>query len=386
MKRILFLGGLAALEVPIGVARREGYEVITCDPYPENPAHRYSDKFCRADITDCESILRIAREEKVDGILSFAVDPGVEAAAYAANRLGLPSAGPDESVAILQNKSRFRKFLRENGFVAPRGVDIAPGKDLSKIGELQFPVIVKPVDSAGSKGVSKVEREEDLEKAIASARVMGRCGNVIVEEMVTTDLPQSDSDFFLYQGKMVFASFSSVTFDILAPNPFVPAGFVWPSAWSREQCESVRQEVERLCKLLHFDTTLLNVEARIDREGRPVIMECSARGGGNRICEMLQLATGQDLISAAVKAAVGDPIGDIRMPEYILRVEQRVLHANTSGIFDGDIASCVSPGSPLETARQQYETKLLIKPGDEIHPFTGASATIGWQTILTEIK
>src|SRR5690554_6246858 len=103
VKKLLLLGGLRYLIPVIKTAKKMGYYVITCDYLPENIAHKYSDEYHNVDIMDKEAVLNLARLLKIDGIMSFAVDPGVLTAAYVSEKLNLPSSGPFESVQILQN-------------------------------------------------------------------------------------------------------------------------------------------------------------------------------------------------------------------------------------------------------------------------------------------
>ena len=125
-KRIMLLGGLRYLLPVIDVAHKLGHYVITCDYLPHNIAHKYSDEYCNVSIIDREAVLAVAREKQIDGIMSFAVDPGVTTAAYVAEQMNLPQAGPYESICILQNKDRFRKFLAEHGFNVPQASAIRP--------------------------------------------------------------------------------------------------------------------------------------------------------------------------------------------------------------------------------------------------------------------
>ena len=110
MKRILLLGGSRYALPVIEAAHALGHYVITCDYLPDNIAHKYSDEYCNVSIIDKDAVLEAAKKLNIDGVMSFACDPGVVTAAYVAEKLGLPHSGSYESVSILQNKGRFRKF------------------------------------------------------------------------------------------------------------------------------------------------------------------------------------------------------------------------------------------------------------------------------------
>ena len=147
MKRLLLLGGSRYILPIIKAAHELGAYVITCDYLPDNIAHKYSDEYCNVSVTDKEAVLNAAKELKVDGIMSFACDPGVVTAAYVAEKLGLPSSGSYESVSILQNKGKFRDFLTKNDFNVPHA-RMYTSYDQAKddIDYFDWPVIVKPTD------------------------------------------------------------------------------------------------------------------------------------------------------------------------------------------------------------------------------------------------
>ncbi|WP_368134111.1 hypothetical protein, partial [Collinsella bouchesdurhonensis] len=118
-KTLLLLGGARYAIPVIDAAHGLGARVVTCDYLPDNYAHRFSDGYVNASIVDEGAVLAAAESVHADGIMSFAADPGVVSAAYAAERLGLPFQGSYEAVSLLQDKERYRSFLRDNGFNCP---------------------------------------------------------------------------------------------------------------------------------------------------------------------------------------------------------------------------------------------------------------------------
>lgn len=166
MKKLLLLGGTSAIIPVIKKAHELGIYVITCDYLPDNVAHKYSDEYHNVSVVDQESVLKLADDLKVDGINSFACDAGCITAAYVSNKLCLPSVGPYESVCLLQNKDKYRKLLAENHFNVPFYKSYTINEIEAAINEFEqlfsLPVIVKPVDSAGSKGVKRVNNINEL--------------------------------------------------------------------------------------------------------------------------------------------------------------------------------------------------------------------------------
>lgn len=379
-KKLMLLGGLRYLLPVIEAAHLQGYYVITVDYLPNNIAHKYSDEYHNVSIIDKEAVLELAKELKIDGIMSFAVDPGVITASYVQNQMNLPSFGPYESVEILQNKDKFRKFLSDNGFNTPWAFGFSDKQEaLSSADRFSYPLIVKPTDAAGSKGVTKVDEVSDLSDAIDYAFAHSLKGNIIIEEFIEKEGNSSDSDCFSLNGELKVATFSAQRFDENAAGVFTPAAFSWPSTMSMQACDELREEIQRLLTLLHMRTSIYNVETRVGKNGKPYIMEVSPRGGGNRLAEMVRYSTGVDMITACVRAAMGDEIGDIEQKSLEGYWAEVILHADKDGVFQG---LSVSP----EVQPFVIEEDLWVRQGDFVHSFEAANDAIGTLVLRFETQ
>ncbi len=380
-KKLMLLGGLRYLLPVIKAAHEQGYYVITADYLPNNIAHKYSDEYCNVSIVDKEAVLKEAKRLEIDGIMSFACDPGVVAASYVQNKLGLPSFGPFESVEILQNKDKFREFLAQNDFNVPqaKGFDSIDAALLESY-RFSWPVIVKPTDAAGSKGVTRVDKAEDLQPALEYAMQHSISGHIIVEDFIEKLGCSSDTDSMSVDGKLVFTSFCAQRFDDNATNPYTPAAYSWPSTFTKEQEDYLKSEIQRLITLLGLKTVVYNIETRIGTNGKPYIMELTPRGGGNRLCEMLRYATGVDMITAITRAMVGDPILEpVEQKPYNGHWAEIILHADKEGSFDHlEIA---------DTLRAEIvEEDLWVKQGDKVESFEGANNAIGTLVLKFQTK
>lgn len=371
MKKLMILGGSRYALPVIKAAHELGAYVITADYLPDNIAHRYSDEYCNVSITDQEATLRAARERNIDGVISFACDPGVVTAAYVAEQLGLPSVGSYEAVSILQNKGRFRAFLTEHGFNVPTAKGYTEMQAaLKDIDLFHWPVIVKPTDSAGSKGVNRVDNPAELKDAIEYALAFSRSREFIIEDFITQHGFSSDTDSFSVDGELKFVSFDSQRFDPKAENPYTPAAYSWPSSMTQEHQAELTSEIQRLIKLLGLGTSIYNIETREGMDGKAYIMECSPRGGGNRLAECLEYATGVKLVENAVRAALGMPTVGVEQRPYDGCWAEVILHSDKPGVFDAlwideSIADAV------------YERDLWIEPGTEVGGFSAANEAIG---------
>lgn len=371
MKKLLLLGGLRYLIPVIEAAHKQGYYVITADYLPDNIAHKYSDEYINVSIIDKEAVLDEAKKRNIDGVMSFAVDPGVVTASYVQNKLNLPKFGPYESVEILQNKDKFRAFLTEHSFNVPKAKGYSSVEDVLKDRKnWEYPVIVKPTDSAGSKGVERVNKADELKAAAINAFEHALKGKIIIEDFIEAEGCTSDSDSFSVNGELKFVSFSAQRFDENAAGPYVPAAFSWPSTFGHEYENELKSELQRLLTLLKMETSVYNIETRIGKNGKAYIMEVSPRGGGNRLSEMVRFAYGTDLITAAVRAAVGDEpfLSEGKLNGHWAEV---VIHADKSGTFKALKMS--------DEFKQKYvqQIDLWVKEGDEVKAFIGANDSLG---------
>lgn len=371
MKKLLLLGGLRYLIPVIKSAQKMGYYVITCDYLPNNLAHKYSNEYHNISILDKHSVLELAQELNIDGIMSFAVDPGVTTAAYVAEKMNLPSPGPYESTLILQNKGLFRTFLEKHNFNVPKSRTYTNSVEaLNEFSYFDLPVIVKPVDSAGSKGVMKVSHETELVNSIENALRFSSSKTIIIEEFLEAKEFSSDTDCFSVNGEFKFISFSNQRFDSKSPNPFTPSAYSWPSTITDENQELLKSELQRLIHLLKMKSSVYNIEVREATSGKAYIMEVSPRGGGNRLSEMLHYATKTDLISCAIQAALGEEISEIKQPKYNGYWAEIILYSNQSGTFK---ELHIEPSLKENTV----EVDLWIAKGDHVNAFTGANEAIG---------
>lgn len=378
MKKLMLLGGIRYLLPVIEEAHKLGIYVITADYLPNNIAHKYSDEYVNVSIIDKDAVLKVAQEKQIDGIMSFGVDPGVVAAAYVQEQMGLPAFGPYKSVEILQNKDKFRKFLADNNFNVPwafsfDSVELA----MKSADKYSYPLIVKPTDSAGSKGCTRVDEFGALQKALVYAMEHSISGHVIIEEFIEQYGCSSDSDCFSIDGKLEFASFSAQRFDRHAANPYTPSAFSWPATYTADQEKELSSELQRLLTLLQMKTSVYNIETRVGVNGNPYIMEVSPRGGGNRLSEMLRYATGVDLIKAAVCASVGLPVEGVKQVPYNGHWAEVILHSENDGVFESLWID--------ETARKNIvEEDLWVRSGDKVEGFKGANNAVGTLVVKFE--
>ena len=372
MKKILLLGGSAQQIVAIKTAQKLGYYTVLCDYLQDNPGQYIADKFYLVSTTDKEAVLKVAKRENINGILAYASDPAAPTAAYVAEKLGLPGS-PYESVEILCNKDKFREFLKANGFCTPeaRGyMNVKEAFDDIANGIFKYPLIVKPVDSSGSKGVSRIDSIDQAEQLLEYAMSYSRGHRIIVEEFVEKYGYQIAGDGLSVDGKLVFRYFANDHFNPLCKNPFVPISASFPYEQPLEIQDKIHEEIQRLLTALKMKTTTYNFDMRIDKDYNVYLMEVAPRDGGNYIPDVIKYATGVDLVECSVKAAMGDYIDIGKFGEPSGFYSYFAIHSLKDGVLDKIEFS-------KEGENHIIEKHIIKAPGDKICSFIGANSTLG---------
>ncbi|MBQ8672667.1 MAG: ATP-grasp domain-containing protein [Bacteroides sp.] len=375
MKKILLLGGSAQQLVAIRSAKELGYYTVVCDYLPDNPGQYIADKFYGISTTDVDAVFEVAKKEQVDGILAYASDPAALPAAIVAERLGLPT-NPSKNVEILGLKHPWRKFLQENGFACPKVYQFHPSTPPDEIitatRHFIFPLVVKPTDSSGSKGVTKLDDWTGLEKAIAWADSYSRNKVLLIEEYIQRGFPSViGGDIFVWDGKIVLYGEMECLRDELR-SPLIPIGEKKPLKINELQKNRIHCELQRVVTALDIRFGEMNIEILLDKDDHVHFLELGPRAGGNMIPIQLSDAFGIDLVKANVQAAMGETPDFIGTPVTPLPgcYMHYVLHSYEAGTFQ-------SVSIDESISRFVYRQVIYKKEGDPVEVFDGAGKALG---------
>lgn len=370
-KTLLLLGGSKAQLVAIHSAKKLGYRTIVCDYLPHNPGRHLADTFYPISTTDKEAVLDVAREEHIDGIVAYGSDPAAPTAAYVSEKMGLPGM-PAALATTFCDKHLFRAFLQREGFNVPQSVFVESDASPKDFGKLLYPLIVKPTDSSGSKGVTVVGSPEELPAALDYAFSKTRGGGVIVEEFIQRDHPHViEAEIFVVQGKVSSWGLMNSIRDTQT-NPLLPAGYTLPLQLSEERMNLVRRETSRLVEVSGVRFGAFNMEMIIDRHERLFFLDVGPRNGGNMLPEFISAASGKDVVKATLRAAVGD-YDDLDVAYDGASTGYwglSVLHARHAGVFAG-----VSYSDAAK--RALFREVLNVSPGDEVRRFSVCTDLVG---------
>lgn len=374
-KSVLMLGGSRQQVVAIERAKALGFRTVLCDYLPDNPGQHVADVFYQESTTDRESMLEIARKENVSGVLAYSSDPASPTAGYVAEAMGLPT-NPLKAIETMSEKHLFRAFLKEAGLpcpqVAPFSKDTTAEEVAALVEGFRFPVVVKPTDSSGSKGVTVLDDLAGLDAAIAHAAEFSRNGTLICEEYIRKTFPHViGGDIFVVNGEVKFWGLMSCLRDE-GLGGLVPVGEKTPSGLSASENAAVKDVLQRLVTALGVRLGELNVEVIVGEGGVPYVLELGGRAGGNMIPVQLSDASGVDLVAANVLCAMGEDPGDVSWDSAACEgaYATYVLHSGIDGAFQGvEKSESIAP--------HVYREVIYKQPGEPVESFDGANKALG---------
>ena len=368
-KKMLLLGGSSQQVVAIETAKRLGLYTVLCDYLPDNPGKDHADRFYQVSTTDLDAVLDVARKEKIDYIIAYASDPAAPTAAYVGEKLGLPT-NPYEAVRILCNKDLFRDFLSSHGFNTPSAAGYRDREEaISGIASFEMPVIVKPVDSSGSKGATVLRSLQGVEEAVDFAFSFSRGRRVIVEEYIEKKHPfLVGGDIFVSEGRVIQWGLMNCHRDSRV-NPLVPVGKSYPPLLEDADLQAVKDTLQRLVTSLGIRFGAMNVELIVDGRDRVFPVDIGPRSGGNMIPDLLGMIFDCDVVEMSVRAAMGQDV-PYTAREGIPFYATHNLHSYKNGSFAGVRFS-------EEIRRYIIRTNVYKKPGDEVRFFANSADALG---------
>lgn len=307
MKKIMILGGGVNQMPLIEAAKSCGYYVVLCDFSDYAPGVELADSFHLVSIIDAEAVLEVAKKENIDGIAAN-TEAAMKVVAYVAENMQLVG-NSVSAIETLASKKMFRKMQKECGMFAPSYFEVSTLAELNeKIGGMKFPVIIKPSESSGTRGTTKIasaDETEKIEQAYELCRSFSRNDLVTVEEYIKMpSLTVIEGDIFVNGGEILWDGLFLTKRSAAAP--MIPMTYMFPIRLEEDRYERVKRDLAAAVKNSGIKHGQYNAEAYFTEEGELFIIEINARQGGNQIPRAIKLHSGIDMDKLLVSTAVGD--------------------------------------------------------------------------------
>lgn len=302
MKKLLIIGGGKWQLSLIKSAKQAGHWVAVTNLFKDSPGFQYADKFAEIDIADKEATLDFAKKIEPDAVLSDQSDLAVPTVAFISEKLGLPGIGIKQAT-LFTNKLRMREFCEVNGLPVPKYFHAQDKADAIRTAStFPLPMIIKPISGHSSKGVTKIDRVEEIEEAIDNVILQGKSGGFLIEEFI-------EGEEFTVEG-LKLPGENHVTLGISYKKHFSENEMVASQLWYDADRTDVNYDQliaqhNQMIDKMGLEYGLTHAEYKF-RKNSFYLIEVAARGGGTNIpstimSKLNNIDLNQILISLSLK-------------------------------------------------------------------------------------
>lgn len=368
MYKIAIIGASYLQEPLIEKAKSRGIETHVFAWACGDVGEKSADFFYPISIIEKEKILQKCIEIGIDGICSIASDLASVTVNYVAENMAL-TGNTMACVAVSTNKHEMRNRFFEKGDPSPKSIQISDIHELDGI-ELNYPVIVKPVDRSGSRGITKLNSVEGLEKAIENAKEQGFQKLALVEEFV--EGREYSVEYISWNGKHTFLSMTQ-KYTTGAPH-FIETGHLEPALVDDKILYQVQKVVSHALDSLEIKFGASHSELKISESGEIKLIEIGGRMGGDNIgANLVELSTGYDFVSAVIDVALGIE------PSYKLAAGKR--YAAIHFIIDEDDIECLKK---LKVEHPEMLVKEDVKEVSSTHRVVDSASRFGYFMMVSK--
>lgn len=375
MKTILFLGAGSEHQIAIKLAKKMGYKVIAADANPKAPGLKYADVAVVDDIKNIDKMVQVGKKYRIDGVMTHAVEiPHI--VSRVARALGLPGIDPKIADRTTFKYERIA-YLKKAGINVPQ-FEVVTNLDQAKVAakKVGYPVVVKPTDNAGARGVKCVRNEGELEAAFnESLSYKQEKSKILIEQFL--EGYEISTESLVHDGKIYTTGFGDRNYtrnDEFFPY-FVEDGHNVPSILPAEMQKKILLETEKAINTLGITWGVAKGDILVHK-GKVYILEMASRTSGGWFCAgTVPLATGVHILKSLIRMSVGDPVleKDLK-PSKNLWACQRYVIPTKSGKFVRI--------SGVSEARKMPGVKMLVmfkepKKGEMVHKATNHAERFG---------
>ena len=371
MKKILILGA-GVYQVPlIKTAKRLGIQSVVCSIPGNYPGFGLADKMYYENTTDHEKILEIAREEKVDGIVTAGTDVAVITIGRVCDELGLRGL-TTEAARIATDKLLMKEAYEKHGVRTAKFRKIPFDEDnyADIIADLTLPVMFKTVDSSGSRGISKVDSPDGFEAARRYAKEFSRADYYIVEEYIEGE--EFGAQAFIQDGKLEFILPHGDY--VFKGDTGVPIGHFAPYNLAPEIIADAREQLTLAAEAMGLDNCAINADFILSN-GKTYVLELGGRSGATCLAELVSIYYGYDYYEKILRVAIGEKVD---FSSDVCAMDSMDGIPNASMLLMADADGFIESQENLnEPDPNIYEVQFDRKIGEHVRKFKVGPHRIG---------
>ena len=337
MKKLMIMGA-GIYQVPlINAAKRMGIHTIAVSIPGNYPGFAIADEICHINTVDYEAVLKVAKEKKIDGIVTAGTDVAVITIGKVCDELGLKGIS-FEAAKIAVDKMLMKTCYEANGVRTARYRKVNFDDNVEeKISDLHYPLIFKTVDSSGSRGITRVDAPEEIPAAIEAAKTVTRKDYYLVEEFITGE--EFGAQAYIYNGKIRFILPHGDY--VFMGNTGVPVGHFAPYDLTEEARKDVFEQTEKAVKAMGLDNCAINCDF-IRHDNKTYVLEIGGRSGATCLAELVSIYYGFNYYEKIIQGALGEE-PDFPLDKAVPNASKLLMSDR-----DGTIRSIVDHNEPNE--------------------------------------
>lgn len=374
-KETIMFVGAGSYQVPgIVKAKEMGLNVLAIDGNPAAEGLKIANMGYALDVRNCKKALKIAKKHRINGVLTIATEVAVPTVAFISEKLKLPGNGTNIAERTT-NKFLMRKIFQQNGLPSPEFVSAETFVDLeTKLNNLHFPVVMKPVDNAGSRGVNFVKNKNEAKSGFKISKDYSRSGSIIIEEFMSG--VEVSVEAFVCDNSIHIIGLSD---KIRTEPPYLlDTDVIFPTKYSGPVKKAIIKIVEKAINAIGIISGPVHMELIMTEEG-PVPVELASRGPGFKVfTDILPAITGIDMVKNCILAALG------KVPNF-KKTKKRAaaLHFLSA---DNGILKAVSGLNEARQIKGIEEIDIYVAIGAKINNLTCGADRIGHIIAISDTR
>lgn len=362
-KRLLILGGQKKLCDIVKKAKQLGYETVATDWYADSPAKRIADKAYDISTADEDALLQLVKDERINGIYTGFIDSNLVHYIRVCERAGLPCYLNEEILRCGTNKQYFKDRCRTYGIETIPGYTVTSGNLEKSIARFEYPVLLKPVDNSGSKGITVCSDEWSFRRAYDRAMRFSKRKEVLVERFMCCDYIAAY--YVVRNGQCQLSMLMDKDMNRIGRGtvPY-PTAFVSPSIYYDRYVETIDPQVRRMMQDMGFTNGTFLISFFVNGHHFYAV-ELTSRLAATREYEFIEHRTGVDILAEQIAYAVGDPVPDTVLPALDRQMNENVNCMLFIFVKEGIIGK-VRGISELRQMRGVLNVLQLREEGDTI--------------------
>lgn len=314
-KKLLILGGTDHMIDVVKTAKKMGYFTLVADNNPEAPAKQHAHQAYDISTADIEGMVALAKTQQVDGVFTAFEDINTWNAEAIAGQLGLPFYATKDQLEISSNKNKFKEYCRRFGVPVIQEYAANGKLEEEELRQMKFPVIIKPVDSYASKGITVCYTEAEAQKGFQKALEFSKSKKAIIEPFI--DNSYGVQMFYTICNKEIVLS--GVTDRYVhkqeKEHPPLPIAMTFPSKHQDEYLENVDASVREMLRGMGIENGLVFIQSLFEN-GSFYIYEMGFRFSGEQHYKIIEKQTGINLLEMMLEFAVGEDISKYPINQF----------------------------------------------------------------------